>query len=521
MRYSRAEKLRTAQSCTLRYLVVLVAAIAISGCSPLHVVNGLSPSSHYQLTSDIAYGDLDRQTLDVYAPVGADGSSPLLVYFYGGGWRKGDKSHFEFVASSLTRAGYVVVIADYRRFPDVVFPAFIEDGAMAVAWAMKNADDYGADTSKLFLMGHSAGAHTAALLSLDSYYLAKHGIDTRDIDGLVGLSGPYDFLPITESYLPELFPEDTHFASQPVNFVSADSPPTLLIHGTDDDLVVPANSESLAGKLAAAGVDVTLKLYAGAGHALTVVSLAPPLDFTTQAVEDTRIFLDAHSRPTTPLDIVVFGATGEVGSHVVQEALNRGHRVTAVSRDPAQVELRHERLTVVEGDLLDPARVSEIVARQDVVVLSVRGVIGDSGEPDSALQFIAAESLVDVLSRQGDGAARLLHVGGAGSLEVEPGVMYAEKLPTIALPRGLEIEILGQILALEFYQKVDDVDWTYVTPPRNLTNGPRTGTYRVGGNEALEDDRGRMRVSRADFAAALVDEAEQGLHSRSQISIAY
>lgn len=221
------------------------------------------------------------------------------------------------------------------------------------------------------------------------------------------------------------------------------------------------------------------------------------------------------------LDIVIYGATGDVGSHVVDEALRRGHRVTAVSRDPAQVELRHPKLSVVKGDLLDKPGVAETVAGKDVVILSVRGVIGKSGAPESALQFIAAETLVDVLSRLGENAARLIHVGGSGSLEVEPGVLFAAKLPKILLPRKLEIEILGQILVLEFFSKVDDVDWTYVTPPKNFTNGPRTGVFRIGGDRALEDSRGRTRVSRADFAVALIDEAEQAKYLQQRISVAY
>ena len=221
------------------------------------------------------------------------------------------------------------------------------------------------------------------------------------------------------------------------------------------------------------------------------------------------------------LNIVVYGATGQVGTHVVQEALDRGHHVTAVSRKPEQVEMQHDNLAVVKGDLLDKASVAEIVTGQDVVVVSVRGVIGDSGLPESALQFMAAEVLVDVLSGLGDSAPRLLHVGGSGSLEVEPGVRYAGKLPAILIPKNLEIEILGQILALEFYRKVDDVNWTYVTPPKNFTNGPRTGEFRIGGDAALEDSRGRTRVSRADFAVALIDEVEQAKHVRERISVAY
>ena len=221
------------------------------------------------------------------------------------------------------------------------------------------------------------------------------------------------------------------------------------------------------------------------------------------------------------LDIVIYGATGKVGSHIVHEALDRGHRVTAVSRNPEQMQMQHDNLTVVKGDLLDSASITETVTGQDVVILSVRGVIGDSRTPESALQFIAAEMLVDALFRQGDRAPRLIHIGGSGSLEVEPGVLFAAKLPKILLPKNLEVEILGQILALEFYRKVDDVKWTYATPPKNFTNGPRTGVFRIGGHRALRDDKGRTRVSRADFAVAIIDEAEQARHVRRQFSVAY
>lgn len=234
------------------------------------------------------------------------------------------------------------------------------------------------------------------------------------------------------------------------------------------------------------------------------------------------LFLAAGtSRADQALDIVIYGATGKIGSHVVREALDRGHRVTAVSRNPAQFAVQHANLSVVKGDLLDGASVAAAVEGADVVILSVRGVIGDSGAPESALQFIAAETLVDILFRKGNSAPRLLHVGGSGSLEVEPGVLFAAKLPRILVPKKLEVEIAGQILALEFYRKVDDVHWTYVTPPKNFTNGPRTGVFRIGGDRALQDKWGRTRVSRADFAVALIDEAEQARHVRQRISVAY
>jgi putative NADH-flavin reductase len=195
--------------------------------------------------------------------------------------------------------------------------------------------------------------------------------------------------------------------------------------------------------------------------------------------------------------------------------------VTAVSRNPDRIRLQHPKLAMVRGDLLDADSVAGTVAGSDVVIVSVRGVIGDSGLPESALQFMAAEILVDVLSRDENQDSRLIHVGGSGSLEVEPGVVFAEKLPKILLPKGLEVEILGQILALEFFRKVDDVRWTYITPPRKLTNGPRTGVYRVGGDRVIEDGRGRSRISRADFAVAIIDEVEQAKCLRRRFSVAY
>ena len=117
-------------------LIILLSITALGGCSPMTLLSAVSPSGHYQRIADLAYGGHEYQRLDVYRPKGAEPGAPLVVYFYGGGWRKGSKDEFEFVASSLTRAGLVVVIPDYRRFPEVSFPDFIDDGARATAWAI-------------------------------------------------------------------------------------------------------------------------------------------------------------------------------------------------------------------------------------------------------------------------------------------------------------------------------------------------------------------------------------------------
>jgi len=221
------------------------------------------------------------------------------------------------------------------------------------------------------------------------------------------------------------------------------------------------------------------------------------------------------------LKILVYGATGKIGKHVVDEALNRGHLVTAVSRDPSRINQIHDNLVAVQGNILDSESISRLVVGQDVVIISVRGVVGKSKDPNDAVQRIAVEKVVEVLRDIGDDAPRLIHVGGAGSLEVAPGVLYADKLPKVFLPKKLELEIGGQVLALDYLRSVNDVRWSYATPPKNLTNGKRTGSFRIGGDQLLENSHGRSKVSRADFAVALINEVENAEYVMRRFSVAY
>ncbi|MFU8896553.1 MAG: alpha/beta hydrolase [Gammaproteobacteria bacterium] len=277
-----------------RALLALLAAALTTGCSATTLVNVLSPSGHYSHEAGLAYGDESRQRLDVYRPVEAAADAPVVIFFYGNGWRPAERADFEFVAAALTAAGIIVVIPDYRAYPEVSFPAFVEDGAQAVAWTAANIAGVADGRRGLFLMGHSAGAQIAALLAMDPRYL--DGVaPSPPVAGFIGLSGPYDFLPLEPGYMEEVFPAETRALSQPIEFVSAQAPPTLLIHGTGDRRVLPEHSRRLAAGLAAHDVPVTLKMYENSGHARVVAALAPPLQFIDATLADSIAFIDEIS----------------------------------------------------------------------------------------------------------------------------------------------------------------------------------------------------------------------------------
>ena len=229
---------------------------------------------------------------------------------------------------------------------------------------------------------------------------------------------------------------------------------------------------------------------------------------------------DAYPASSNGLKIMVYGATGRVGSRVVNEALERGHNVIAVSRDPGQIKQQHARLSTAKGDILDRESVAELIAKQDVVVVSVRGSVGDSKAPEDTVHRMAAEILVGVLRDMGDIAPRMIYVGGAGSLEVEPGVLYADNLPKF-MPRFIRQEIEGHLLTLEYLRAADDVRWTYISPAKKFKPGKRTGVYRIGGDQMLLDKKGKSKISMEDYAVALVDEAENSAHVRERFSVAY
>ncbi len=251
----------------------LIASVLATGCTRVTFAVANIGVDSAAITS-VAFDPAHALVLDVHRPAHTHGHAPVVVFFYGGSWRNGTRQDYRFVGQSLAHEGLLVIVPDYRKTPQVAFPAFIEDSARAVAWAKLHAADYGGDPSRIFLVGHSSGAHMAALLGTDGRFLRAVGMQPRDLSGIVGLAGPYDFLPLTDPDLMQVFGAEAEWPnSQPVNFVDGDEPPFLLFQGTVDTLVRPANAPSLAAKLRAAREPVELHMLEGVSHAGLLIDL--------------------------------------------------------------------------------------------------------------------------------------------------------------------------------------------------------------------------------------------------------
>ena len=191
---------------TYRHLVAALTACLLAGCSPFLYLNTFSPAEQAREHADIAYGSLTRHKLDLFEPVNfRQQPAPVVVFFYGGGWDSGSKADYRFVGRTLAAKGFIAVVPDYRVYPEVVFPGFVEDAALAVAWVFENASRFNGDPTQIFLMGHSAGAHIAAMLALDESYLDAREHSPQQLAGWIGLSGPYDFLPLQSRRLKKIF----------------------------------------------------------------------------------------------------------------------------------------------------------------------------------------------------------------------------------------------------------------------------------------------------------------------------
>jgi acetyl esterase/lipase len=275
----------------LARLKIAVLSLLLTGCSALGMLDAITPSGGYTRTKDQAYGAHPRQKLDVYAPANAR-AAPVIVFWYGGSWNRGTRGEYRFVAEALTREGYVVVLPDYRLVPEARFPDFVDDAALAVAWVAANAERHGGDPARIFVMGHSAGAYNAIMTALDKRFLARAGAPPDAIKGAIGLSGPYDFLPLRGRILTAAFGGFEPAAeTQPTRFTREDAPPLLLVHGAADNLVSPREAQVLADATRTAGGRAELRVYPGVAHVDLLLGLSSRLRGESPLLADIAAFV--------------------------------------------------------------------------------------------------------------------------------------------------------------------------------------------------------------------------------------
>lgn len=276
----------------LSHWLAALGGLLLAGCVPL--MNLAVPRSGYSIRQDVAYGADPRQTLDVYVPDGLKGPAPMLLFFYGGSWQSGSKDIYRAFGQAFASKGIVTIVADYRLYPQVKYPAFVEDGAAALRFVHEHAAEYGGDPGRLFVSGHSAGAYIAVMLGVNDAYLKAAHADPAWIHGVIGIAGPYDFLPLGDPALIDIFGGARNMATQPIKYAAGRHPPMLLAHGTADTTVGAGNSRRMAERLRAAGNSVELKEYPGVSHLGIILSLAPGLRGNTTLYQDMQAFIAGH-----------------------------------------------------------------------------------------------------------------------------------------------------------------------------------------------------------------------------------
>ena len=279
---------------------VVVALAALVALRPADVLNALAAIGSRRVEAGVAYGPLPRHKLDVYAPTTAApaGGRALVVFFYGGSWNRGERADYRFVGEAHAARGIVVLVADYRLYPEVRYPDFLGDCALALAHGLREAARLNADPQRVFVMGHSAGAYNAAMLALDAARLAPTGRSPNELAGWIGLAGPYDFLPMTNpDTRPVFFHPDYPPGTQPITYATRQSPRGFLGAALKDSLIDPQrNTVGLARRLQAAGAQVELKLYTRVDHMTLAAALAGPLQWLAPVLDDVVAFID---RPTS------------------------------------------------------------------------------------------------------------------------------------------------------------------------------------------------------------------------------
>ena len=246
-----------------------------------------------ELVGDAVPFGTSGQTLDVWRPEGdATAKRPVLIFYYGGGWVHGNRRAYAFAARAYAKAGFVVVVPDYRKVPGVRFPKFLEDAAEAVKWTRDNVVGYGGDADRIATAGHSAGGYAAIMLPMDGRWLRAIGVDPHVIKAAVGLCGPYDFFPFDKKRSIDAFKgvEDGP-TTQPIQYARAGLPPMMLVTASADTQVRPYNAVNLTKALKKAGSPVAFREYRGLTHEDVAMALSVPFRGKAPVLADSVAFL--------------------------------------------------------------------------------------------------------------------------------------------------------------------------------------------------------------------------------------
>ena len=271
---------------TLLFISLLV------GCSSLNTLNAIIPDGDSTLTTNVAYGMENRQFLDIHHSNSKQKNLPIIVFFYGGRWQNGSRQEYAFVGQSLANRGFITVIPDYRLYPEVGFPTFIDDAAKATQWVIEHSQKLGGDPSQIYLMGHSAGAHIAAMLVANKSHFNATGVSPKQIKGLISLSGPLNFK-ITDNDIKQVFSAANHYPdTQPINFIDGTEPNMLLLHGVKDKTLFPDNSISFAKKTNQLGGNAKVITYKNMSHVGLLLALAnAPFLYFAPVLDDIETFI--------------------------------------------------------------------------------------------------------------------------------------------------------------------------------------------------------------------------------------
>jgi acetyl esterase/lipase len=260
------------------------------------VLSSLVSESGLTVERGLGYGPSPRHTLDIYRAGREGQNAPIVLFFYGGGWTSGHRATYAFVGSALAANGVTTVIADYRLFPEVRYPAFNEDAALAYGWVHAKLARGG--LKPIILMGHSAGAHIAALITLDPRYRRAVASDYPAPSGLIGLSGPYAFDPTSWNSTRAIFATaPSANDARPAFHAAKGGPPTLLIHGGADTTVEPVAADTMEMALLQGRTPVIKRIYPNIGHAGLIMTFAQPLRWRAPLLEDVLKFVRSIQRP--------------------------------------------------------------------------------------------------------------------------------------------------------------------------------------------------------------------------------